>query len=147
MTIGIVMAINGLIIALFEMVIVFKLEGRRPYLQLMTIGSILMAVSFFVLNIPMASGFMVAAIATVVVTLAEMIAMPFMNSWYIARSSESNRGQYAAFYTMAWSVAQVVGSSSGTFVADHIGFNNLWWIIGSICLINAICYYLLRRKS
>jgi len=145
--IGVIMAMNGILIALFEMVIVFKLEGKRPYLRLMTYGTVLMAFSFFVLNIPLISGFLIAVLSTVMVTFAEMIAMPFMNSYYISRSSEGNRGQYAALYVMAWSVAQVIGSSTGTLVAYAAGFNNLWWIIGSICLLTAAGYHGLHKRS
>lgn len=145
--IGVIMAMNGMLIALFEMVIVFKLEGTKPYLRLMAFGTSIMAVSFFVLNIPFIQGFAIAAISTLLLTLAEMVAMPFMNSFYISRSSEGNRGQYAAYYTMAWSAAQVIGSTSGTQIAYAIGFNNLWWIIGGICLLTAFGYNkLLARK-
>ncbi|MEP7255215.1 MAG: MFS transporter [Ferruginibacter sp.] len=144
--IGVVMAMNGIIIALFEMVIVFKLEGKLPYLRLMSYGSIVMAFSFFILNIPLLSGFLIAVLSTLLITLAEMIAMPFMNSYYISRSSEGNRGQYAALYTMAWSAAQVIGSTSGTQIAYATGFNNLWWIIGGICLLTAIGYHYLQTK-
>ncbi len=144
--IGVIMALNGILIALFEMVIVFKLEGRRPYLRLMTYGSIMMAFSFFILNIPLASGMLIAFLSMLLVTFAEMIAMPFMNSYYISRSTEGNRGQYAALYTMAWSAAQVIGSTSGTQMAYTTGFNNLWWIIGCICLLTAGGYYGLQTK-
>jgi len=145
--IGIIMAINGLLIAIFEMVIVFKLEGRRPYLRLMTYGTCMMAISFFVLNIPLVSGFFIASTAMLLITFAEMIAMPFMNSYYISRSTEGNRGQYAALYTMAWSAAQIIGSTGGTQIAYTAGFNNLWWIIGSICLLTALGYYKLQTKK
>lgn len=145
--IGVIMAMNGIIIALFEMVIVFKLEGRSPYLRLMCYGALMMAISFFVLNIPLIHGFIIGALSTVIITFAEMIAMPFMNSWYISRSSEGNRGQYAAYYTMAWSAAQVVGSAGGTQIAYAIGFNNLWWIIGALCLLNAAGYHKLLSKQ
>jgi predicted MFS family arabinose efflux permease len=138
--IGIIMAMNGLIIALVEMVIVFKLEGRKPYLRLITYGTIIMAMSFFVLNVPFIHGFTIAVLSMLLMTFAEMISMPFMNSFYISRSNEGNRGQYAAYYTMAWSAAQILGSTSGTQVAYIIGFNNLWWIIGAICLLTAFGY-------
>lgn len=144
--IGVVMAMNGILIAILEMVIVFKLEGKLSYLRLMMLGTILMAVSFFLLNIPLANGFIIAVAAMLVVTFAEMIAMPFMNSYYISRSSEGNRGEYAAWYTMAWSVAQVIGSAAGTQVAYTTGFNNLWWIIGGICILTAIGYQKLEKK-
>jgi len=144
--IGVVMAMNGILIALFEMVIVFKLEGRFPYLRLMTYGTIIMSFSFFILNIPLLSGFFIAVLSTLLITFAEMIAMPFMNSYYISRSTEGNRGQYAALYTMAWSAAQVIGSTSGTQIAYAVGYNNLWCIIGSICLLTACGYYWLQSK-
>ncbi len=144
--IGIVMAMNGVLIALFEMVIVFKLEGRLPYLRLMTYGTIIMAFSFFVLNIPLFSGLFIAVLSTLMITLAEMITMPFMNSWYISRSTEGNRGQYAALYIMAWSAAQVIGSTGGTQIAYAIGFNNLWWITGIFSLLTAIGYNWLMSK-
>lgn len=145
--IGLLLAMNGIIIALFEMVIVFKLEGWRPYLRLMTYGSFIMAISFFMLNLPFVNGFVVAVLSMVLITIAEMVAMPFMNSYYISRSAEGNRGQYAAYYTMAWSAAQVLGSTSGTQISYAIGFNNLWWIIGGICLLNAAGYQWLFSKK
>ena len=144
--IGMLLAMNGLIIAVFEMVLVFKLEGRWPYLRLMAYGTLIMAVSFFVLNIHFVNSFSIAVLSMVLITVAEMIAMPFMNSYYISRSTEGNRGQYAGYYTMAWSAAQVIGSTSGTQIAYAAGFINLWWIIGGICLLTAFGYQKLLTK-
>jgi predicted MFS family arabinose efflux permease len=145
--IGIIMAMNGIIIALFEMVIVFKLEGARPYLKLMMYGSLLLAVSYFMLNIPLSSGFILASAVILMVTIAEIVAMPFMNSYYIARTTTANRGQYAAIYTMAWSSAQVIGSLSGTQIAHSVGFMYLWWVLGGICIIAAFGFNSLQSKN
>lgn len=139
--IGIVMALNGIIIALVEMLLVYKLEGKRPYLYLMATGTLFMAVSFLFLDLPLANGFIVALIAVLILTLAEMVAMPFMNSYYISRSPESRRGQYAGLYTMAWSTAQVVGSSGGSMLAEKFGFLNLWWIVACVCIITTAGFY------
>jgi predicted MFS family arabinose efflux permease len=145
--IGIIMAMNGIVIALFEMVVVFKLEGSRPYLKLMMYGSLLLAVSYFMLNIPLASGFMLASAVILMVTIAEIVAMPFMNSYYIARTTTANRGQYAAIYTMAWSSAQVIGSLSGTQIAHSLGYTYLWWALGLICIITAAGFNFLQTKN
>ncbi len=145
--IGILMAMSGIIIALFEMVIVFKLEGTWPYLRLMAYGTVIMAISFFILNISFINGFIIATVSMLLITIAEMVSMPFMNSYYISRSTEGNRGQYAGYYTMAWSAAQVIGSASGTQIAYAAGFNNLWWIIGGICLVTAFGYNKLLTKK
>src|SRR5690606_29896692 len=111
--IGLVMAISGFIIAIFEMILVYKLEGRRKYRWYMMLGAILMGFAFLSLNLPISTGIIVAIIAVLIITLAEMISMPFMNSYFVAQSTGANLGQYAGMYTMSWSAAQVVGSSVG----------------------------------
>lgn len=144
---GLVMASNGIIIALFEMVLVFKLEGRKQYLLLMRYGAILMGISFLVLNIPFDNGLLLASVSILMLTIAEMISMPFMNSYYIALSSEQSRGQYAGLYTMAWSIAQVIGSTTGAGIADHLGFFNLWLLICAVCFITAGGYFWLQKRG
>ncbi len=145
--IGVVMSVNGLLIAIIEMVLVFKLEGRRPYLTLMSYGSVIMGIAFLLLNLPVHNGFIIALLSMLVITVAEMTGMPFMNSYYIGRSSDRNRGQYAGLYTMSWSLAQVIGSSCGAIIAASFGFFNLWLIVGFICLVTALGYYMLQKSS
>jgi MFS family permease len=106
-----------------------------------------MGVSFLMLLLPLLNGFWIAMTFMLVITVAEMIAMPFMNSYYISRTNHNNRGQYAGLYTMAWSIAQVIGSFSGAMMADKLGFNLLWTIIFLICLITAIGYFQLEKKK
>ncbi len=145
--IGVVMAVNGILIALFEMVVVFKLEGKKPYLYLTAIGTLLMGASFLLLNLPLASGFLVALLAILMLTVAEMVSLPFMNSYYINRSNTNNRGRYAGMYTMAWSTAQVIGSSSGSALAHQVGFYYLWIIAAAACVLAAGGFYwLLHRR-
>ena len=145
--IGLILSANGILIALFEMVLVFKLEGRRPYLILMSYGSILMGLAFMVLNVPFLSGALIAITCMGVITISEMVSMPFMNSFYIERSSERTRGSYAGMYTMAWSIAQVIGSSLGSLYAQHFGFFSLWFTVAAICMLAATGFYLLQKKD
>lgn len=145
--IGLILSANGVLIALFEMVIVFKLEGRRPYLILMSYGCILMGLAFLVLNIPFLTGAIIAIGCMAFITIAEMISMPFMNSFYIARSSERTRGSYAGMYTMGWSFAQVFGSSLGSLYAQKFGFFSLWFTVATICMVAAAGFYWLQKKD
>ena len=145
--IGVIMAANGIIIALFEMVLVYKLEGRRSYLTLICYGSILMGISFLCLNLPLANGFVIAAIAVFVITVAEMVSMPFMNSFYIGRSSEGTRGDYAGMYTFTWSAAQVIGSFAGAAFVYAFGFINLWFAVCVICMFAAAGFYWLKNNG
>jgi predicted MFS family arabinose efflux permease len=143
--IGILMAANGVIIALFEMVLVYKLEGKRQNLIYITGGVFVVGLSFLLLNVTGANT-LVASAMIILVTFGEILSMPFMNSYWIARTQPSNRGQYAALYTMAWSAAQTLGPMGGAQVAQHWGFNILWWITGGVCIIAAIAFRALARK-
>jgi predicted MFS family arabinose efflux permease len=145
--IGVIMAGSGLMIFLFEMILIFKLEGKKPYLVYITCGCMLMALSFLVLNIPLANGFLIASIAMFVITAGEMLSMPFMNSYYIGRSSQTTRGQYAGMYTMAWSAAQVIGSMTGSAFADEFGFSILWYVVACMSIISAVGYFWLYKMK
>ncbi len=134
--IGCIMALNGLIIALFEMAIVFTLEPRRKNMRYIIMGTLLVGLSFAVFNI-VPGTYWLAILSTIIVTAGEMLSMPFMNSFWINRTVPNNRGQYAGLYTAAWSIAQVLGPFAGSQIAQHYGFVALWWTIGAISVVGA----------
>jgi len=137
--IGIVMSANGILIAILEMVLVYKLEGKRNNLVYITAGVFITGISFLVLNIPYIGSAGVFGMICII-TIGEILALPFMNSYWISRSQHSNRGQYAALYTMSWSAAQTLGPMFGAQLAQHQGFNLLWWVVGGLCLLTAFFY-------
>jgi predicted MFS family arabinose efflux permease len=134
--IGFIMAANGIIIAVIEMVLIYKLEGRKNILTYISLGILLVGLSFLLLNLP-ANAQAVAICMIVLVTFGEILSMPFMNSYWIKRTQPGNRGQYAALYTMAWSVAQTIGPMLGAKLADAAGFQWLWWCTGFLLLLTA----------
>jgi len=145
--IGFNMAVNGILIALFEMVIVFKLEGRRPAVHYMGIGVFLVGISYLMLNLPIENAMILALSSVFFVTIGEISSMPFMNAYWIARTNSENRGQYAALYTVAWSSAQAVGPFFGSQVAEHFGYNVLWWTVGIICILLMAAFWWLHRRK
>ncbi|MDB5191538.1 MAG: transporter [Segetibacter sp.] len=144
--IGTLMAINGLIIAVIEMVVVFKLEAKQQPLKYIMYGVWLVGLSYAMYNI--FTGQLLLALASIIViTFGEMISMPFMNSYWISRSSEHNRGQYAALYTMAWGTAQIAAPSIGGYVADKYSYNLLWWIVFAITIVAGAGYIRLKKPG
>jgi predicted MFS family arabinose efflux permease len=144
--IGQVMAVNGLIIALFEMPLIAYLDGRVNNLRTIVVGVLLVCFSYIMFNL-FTPGLLVALLSTVVVTAGEMFSMPFMNAFWTARSVHGNRGQYASLYTMSYSIAFVIGPVSGTAVAAEWGYATLWWVVGLLCTIGAAGYYWLYQKQ
>lgn len=137
--IGILMASNGILIALVEMVLIYKLERRNRNMFYITIGVMLVGIGFLMLHVP-GNAAVVAASMIIIVTVGEILSMPFMNTYWISRTQPGNRGQYAALYTMAWSAAQTLGPMGGALLADEAGFAVLWWVVGGLCLVTAYLY-------
>lgn len=144
--IGFLMAINGVIIALVEMVLIYKLEGKRKSILYISTGVLLVGVSFLSLNIPFAA-VAVASSMIILVTFGEILSMPFMNSYWISRTQPSNRGEYAAVYTMAWSAAQTLGPMGGAQLAEKYGFNVLWWAVGGLSIVASFAFWSLHKAD
>lgn len=126
--IGVLMAINGLLIAFTEMVLVYNLERKSRPLKFISYGVWLVAISYVVFNL-LEGKFGLALFSILIITVGEMLSMPFMNTYWINRTSDYNRGQYAALYSMAWATSQVAAPSIGGWIADNYSFNVLFWVL------------------
>jgi MFS family permease len=140
------MSLNGIIIVLIEMIMIYKLDGKRKNMHYIAAGVFIVGLSFLMLNIP-GPGALIAACMIISVTFGEMLAMPFMNSYWVARTQSSNRGQYAALFTMAWSLAQVLGPMGGAQIAHYFSFQLLWWIIGAVAIVASLSYSQLNKRD
>lgn len=134
--IGGLMALNGLLITFIEMVLIHNLEGKKHPLQYVALGILIVGAGFALTNI-MPAGQITALIVVGFVTLGEIVSMPFMNSFWISRSADHNRGQYAAVYSSSWSVAQILAPLVGSMIINRYGFANLWWCLGAACLVSS----------
>lgn len=143
--VGIVMALNGLIITVFEMALIFKLEQKRHITFFIALGTLITGIAFVVFNL-LPGTHAIAILSTIIITVGEMLAMPFMNTYWVSRTNNHNRGQYAGLYTVAWSLAQVCGPYAGSLIAEHFSFNTLWWVIGGISVVTAIGFRSLRTQ-
>lgn len=142
--IGVILGINGVVIALIEMVMITKIENKRSPIFYIVVGVIIVSFSFIVLMIPKSFPIVLAIISILLFTFGEMLSLPFFNTFVVKRSNEHNRGIYAAGYTLSWSVAQVVGPTSGFYIAEKFGYNVLWIAVTGLLLL---CAYFFSRLN
>lgn len=145
--IGLLLGLNGILIALFEMILVNRLGNHRSSLYFVIIGVACISLSFLFFMLPASLSIFLAFVSIVVFTLGEMFALPFINTFVISRSNDQNRGQYAAGYTLCWSISQVVGPSGGFYLAGKFGYDVLWISLFVLMLVCAAGYFVLNRKS
>lgn len=140
--IGFILGINGVVIALTEMVMISKIENKKSPMYYIVLGVIIVSFSFAVLMLPKFMPLVLAVLSILFFTFGEMFSLPFFNTFVVKRSNEYNRGLYAAGYTLSWSVAQVVGPTGGFYIAEKFGYNILW-IAVTVLLI--VCAYFFSK--
>jgi predicted MFS family arabinose efflux permease len=145
--IGLLLGLNGILVALFEMVLVRHWESRNRYMNYIVAGILSTALGYVFLVVPYGPPLAMAAGTVLFITFGEMLSMPFMNSLIMRRAGENNRGKYAAAYAMAWSIAQITGPGGGALIVERSGYPVLWGISIGLCLLCAFGFSRLAKTK
>lgn len=144
--IGLLLGLNGIVIALFEMVLVRYWESRKPGIYYIVAGVIATASAYLLLVVPGIPPFLIATGAVLLLTLGEMLSVSFINSMVMKRANEQNKGKYAAAYTLSWSVALIFGPAGGALIIENWNYHALWIIVGALCLVCAFAFTRLSKS-
>lgn len=145
--IGVLMALNGILIVIIEMALVYAIEKRfaRHKIQIISVGVLLTGLSYGLFLIT--SWPVIALIAVLSLTVGEMLTHPFLQSFAVERSSPHNRGQYLALHSMAFALAQVTSPAIAAQIVDRAGFSALWLTLVGVSLASATGFWWLGRKG
>lgn len=144
--VGLLMAINGLLIFLVEMPLIYSVQKIFKPISLIVIGGLLVATSVFTfLLIP--NPIWAAVIFILFSTFGEMLSFPFSNTFALSFANDNNRGKYMGFYTMTFSLAHVISPIGWFWFSDTFGYDRTWIFGFTICLIasGGIYLYKIRR--
>jgi predicted MFS family arabinose efflux permease len=143
--IGLLIALNGFIIVLVEMPLVKHLEGRFTKTGLIQAGVVFIAASYLVYSV---SGlwFLGPWLSIILVTIGEILTLPFANVLAQQRSSPSNRGAYMALYATSFSLAHIIAPSMGLQVAGRVGYPAVWGLLAVLCAFAMAGIYALRKQ-
>jgi predicted MFS family arabinose efflux permease len=127
--IGLAIAVNTLMVVLFEMVLVHSLVARDP-LKVAGVGGFLFCLGFGLL--PLGSGFAHVAFAVMVLSMGEMMSMPILSGVVANRAEEGSRGRYMGLFMLAFSAAFVSAPLTGTWIYERWGYKALWFGCGAL---------------
>jgi predicted MFS family arabinose efflux permease len=131
--IGRLIAMNGLIIAITEMPLIYIIERRFKAWQIIGAGVLLIGLSYLLFNI--FGVFLVVAIACMVMmTFGEMLSLPFIANIAMQFAEGKKRGEYMALFSMAFSLAHIAAPNIGLQIAGRFGFAPLWWLVMAISI-------------
>ena len=132
--IGMLMAMNGILIFIFEMPLIKWLETKAyTKVGLMMFGLILTSISYLFLIINPWLGFVV--ISMILLTFGEMIVFPFSNSFALDRAKRGLKGEYMALYSIAFSISHIFAHNIGFHLIETLGFNKTWLIMSVFGLL------------
>jgi predicted MFS family arabinose efflux permease len=141
--IGQLLAINTIIIVLFEMVLLHGLKKKEP-LKVIGVGALLTGLGFAMT--PMGRGFFYAALTVAVWTCGEMLSLPLLTAEISNRSNDQNRGRHMGWYGVSFSLAFIIGPLLGARVYSRVSPLALWAGCGGLGIILALGFSMLERR-
>jgi len=140
--IGLLLALNALIIVLTEMLLIRAVENRDR-MHMVGLGALLVCGGLALL--PLGPAWSTAVLAMAVLTVGEMLSMPITNAIVAERAGQRSVGRYMGAYTLAFSTAFVIGPIAGTAVYQSIGPQFLWYGVGVVGVVLAFAFTTLSR--
>lgn len=141
---GLLMTLNGLLIFFMEMSIVSIFDRHKvSKLKIILWGSIMMAMSFFVILFTGWAGLLIISI--IFMTFGEMFIFPFSNSFALSRAPKGHEGRYMALFTMSFSLAHITSSKCGMEIISHFGYQVNWLFMGFCGLLAVGCCLWLQK--
>lgn len=143
--IGMVMALNGFLIFVFEMPLIHYIEKKlMDKMKIITWSLVLFAMSFVVLN--SFTWLSVVIFGMLLITIGEMLAFPFTNNFAMLRAPEGKEGRYLALYSMAFSFAHIFSAKTGMEIISLYGYAANWYLMGVLGGVAVLLMLWLRRS-
>lgn len=145
-TIGLLLALNGVLVVIIEMPLISVLEKRKKIFRFIIAGTLCIPVSLSFLVF--GKGVMLfAVIYTLFITMSEIFAMPFMMNYSLSRGSQARQGQYSALYSISFGLANIFAPLIGLGIAGKYGFDTMFYFFMALSLLTALGFAFLKTKE
>jgi len=143
--VGMLMGLNGLLIFLIEMPLIFSLEKYLKPSNLIVLGSLLIGLGVLAFSL-IGHAWLAALTFILFITIGEIVSFPFSNTYALSFANERNRGKYMGLYTMTFSMAHVIAPLFWMQCADNYGFNSVWVTGFVLCVFGGGMIYLINLR-
>ena len=133
--IGLLMAINTVMIVILEMLLIRRIESL-DMLRVIGVGFLFSGVGFCILPFGVHIGIAWAAFSVVLWTIGEMLSMPMGAAFSAQQATPAQRGSYMGAYSMTYAAALIVAPVLGMW-AYSIHPNLVWY--GGLVLTGLAC--------
>jgi predicted MFS family arabinose efflux permease len=141
--IGQLLAVNTVMIVLFEMVLMHRLR-RHSHLRVAAFGAVCLGGGFALM--PAGRGYCFAALTVAVWTMGEMLTIPMVSAFVARRGGEKHQGKYQGMFSLAFAFSAMFGPIIGTRIYERFGPISLWLGTGVVGLFLALGFLWIAPK-
>ncbi len=134
---GFFLTTSAITVVLFQFWVTRTIKRRPPFLM-MALGTVFYAIGFSMIGF--ISAYVLFLLASVVITIGEMILMPISQALAANFAPVEMRGRYMAIYGLCWAIPSMFGPGAGGYILDHFNPNLLWYGGGILCIISALSF-------
>ncbi|HPW86923.1 MAG TPA: MFS transporter, partial [Chitinophagales bacterium] len=134
-----------ILIVISEMALIYWMERNWSQQRAIVVGVLFHVLAYLMLVLFKLS-FVGAVVMITFITLSEMFSFSVLVNFWMKRTDDTNRGQYAAIWTMVWATSQTAGPFLGSLVAEYGGFTLLWSLVAALSLLSTVLYARLIRN-
>ena len=116
--IGLLMSINPILIVLFEMILTNRLQRPNP-LPVVAAGMVATGIGLALYGV--GGGVLMAVVATIVLTVGEMLESPFLGGFVANRAPRGRLGSYLGLYGLSFGLGMIIGPSAGSWIYQEFG--------------------------
>ena len=143
-TIGFILGYSGFIIVLMEMPLVSIAERTLKIPQILFVGIFLCGLAY--LTMVFGSSVPLLIFSMTVLSVGEILALPFMSTVTALRAERGNKGAYMGLNGIAFSFSFIITPFLGTYVVSRFGFDTLWVGSFSILGLSAVLIFVIVKK-
>jgi MFS family permease len=140
---GFFLTTSAITVVLFQFWVSRLIKHRPPFLM-MALGTLFYVIGFSMIGF--ISAYVLFLLASVVITMGEMILMPTSQALAANFAPAEMRGRYMAFFGLSWALPSMIGPGLGGYILDHFNPNLLWYAGGVLCLLSALGFFALHLR-
>lgn len=132
--IGIFYMMNGFLIFLLEMPIIYALEKRGLIYKPLIWGILLIGLSFLFFLFPFNNVWITIILFNAVISIGEIINFPFISTVAVHRGEGKNKGSYMGAVSASFSISFIFAPIAFLPFVDTVGYNWMWVICAVTCI-------------
>ncbi len=144
--VGYIFTFSGIVIVLFEMPLLYLTEPRYSALSMLVVGSAIVGLSYCLLPLAISIGFGAILAFSVLLTMGEMLYMPFGATFVTENAPPERRGEYLGLLSASFSLAFILAPAIGLNIGEQYSMAAATFTLAAFGLVGTLLLFTLRTR-